>query len=67
MPPFSPADLSDMEHLQGVFERASLSDQNDRDLLRQHPEWLVLSERSVPEGRVRVAVDDDGTPVGFAT
>jgi len=31
------------------------------------PEWLVLSDQGVLEGRMRVAVDSDGTIVGFAT
>jgi ribosomal protein S18 acetylase RimI-like enzyme len=56
-----------MDDLQGVFRRASLSNENDRELLREHPEWLVLSDQGVLEGRMRVAVDSDGTIVGFAT
>jgi GNAT superfamily N-acetyltransferase len=35
--------------------------------LRDHPEWLVLSDRGVLEGRTRVAVDEDGIVTGFAT
>jgi len=61
------AETTDMDDLQGVFRNASLSNENDRGLLREHPEWLVLSDRGVLEGRMRVAVDDDGTVAGFAT
>jgi ribosomal protein S18 acetylase RimI-like enzyme len=58
---------ADMDALQGVFRRASLSNENDQGLLRDHPEWLVLSDQGVLEGRMRIAVDDDGAVVGFAT
>ena len=61
------AEMSDMIGLQGVFERASLSNENDVGLLNEHPEWLVLSTESVVERRMRVAVADDGAVVGFAT
>ena len=56
-----------MDDLQRVFESASRSNDNDRELLLEHPEWLVLSDRGILEGRIRVAVVDDGTVVGFAT
>jgi ribosomal protein S18 acetylase RimI-like enzyme len=61
------AELSDMEAIQAVFQRASLSNENDRGLLREHPEWLVLPKEGVLEKRMRVAVSDDGTVAGFAT
>ena len=61
------AEITDMERLQGVFQRASLSNEQDRGLLVEHPEWLVLSSEGVEGGRTRVAVDDDGSVVGFAT
>jgi N-acetylglutamate synthase-like GNAT family acetyltransferase len=61
------AEITDLDDLQRVFRRASLSNENDRDLLLQHPEWLILSSEGVLEGRTRVAVDDDGGVVGFAT
>lgn len=61
------AEATDMEDLQGIFRRASLSNENDRGLLREHPEWLVLSDQGVREGRTRVAVNEDGTVTGFAT
>ena len=56
-----------MEELQGVFQRASLSNEKDRVALLEHPEWLMLSDRGVLEGRMRVAVGDDDAVVGFAT
>jgi N-acetylglutamate synthase-like GNAT family acetyltransferase len=61
------AEITDMDDLQGVFHRASLSNENDRMLLLEHPEWLKLSNRGVLEGRMRVAIDEDGAVVGFAT
>jgi GNAT superfamily N-acetyltransferase len=65
--PIRDAETTDMDDLRGVFRRASLSNENDRGLLREHPEWLVLSDQGVIEGRTRVAVDDAGTVTGFAT
>jgi N-acetylglutamate synthase-like GNAT family acetyltransferase len=61
------AEISDMVDLQGIFERASLSNENDLGLLNEHPEWLVLSNGAVVESRMRVAVADDGRVVGFAS
>ena len=61
------AKMTDMEELQGVFQRASLSNENDRESLQEHPEWLMLSDRGVREERMRVAVGDDDAVVGFAT
>ena len=61
------AATTDLGDLQVVFRSASLSNENDRGLLREHPEWLVLPDEGVREGRMRVAVDDDGTLTGFAT
>jgi N-acetylglutamate synthase-like GNAT family acetyltransferase len=61
------ADITDMDDLRRVFQRASLSNENDRGLLEEHPERLVLSEEGVLEQRTRVAVADDGTVVGFGT
>lgn len=59
--------LADMPQLQGVFERASLSNENDRAAILEHPEWLELSENGVREGRMRVAVDESNSVIGFAT
>lgn len=56
-----------MGELQRVFRRASLSNEGDRGLLQEHPEWLVLTDQGVVEGRTRVALDDDGTVAGFVT
>ena len=61
------AEIADMRELQGVFRRASESNDDDRALLREHPEWLVLSNEGILAGRMRVAVADDGAVVGFAT
>ena len=61
------AEITDLDYLQGVFQRASLSNENDRDLVLEHPEWLVLSHEAVMDRRMRVAVGEDGTVAGFAT
>jgi N-acetylglutamate synthase-like GNAT family acetyltransferase len=59
--------LEDAPEIEGVFRRASLSNENDRDLLLRHPEWLTLSDSGIREGRMRVAVDEHNVVVGFAT
>lgn len=56
-----------MAALRGVFRRASLSNEGDRRQLLDHPEWLVLAEDGVREGRMRVAVSAADTVLGFAT
>ena len=61
------ATLADMEALQGVFQRASLSNGNDREALLANPQWLALSQTGVREGRVRAAVDERDAVLGFAT
>src|SRR5690348_5761503 len=52
--------------LQAIFERASLANPGDRDMLMAHPEFLVLDENLIARGRTRVALLD-GTIVGFAS
>jgi N-acetylglutamate synthase-like GNAT family acetyltransferase len=61
------AESTDMDDVQGVFRRASMSNENDRELLQEHPEWLTLSDLGVFEERTRVAVDENGIITGFAT
>lgn len=61
------ANLADMLELQGVFRRASLSNDSDRESLLAHPKWLVLSETGVREGRVRLAIDLSSSVIGFAS
>jgi GNAT superfamily N-acetyltransferase len=61
------AELTDMPALQGIYARASLSNQRDQGPLLENPEWLVLTEDGVREGRTRIAVDHRGSAVGFAT
>jgi ribosomal protein S18 acetylase RimI-like enzyme len=61
------AEMTDLDDLQGIFERSSLSNDNDRASLLEHPEWLVLSEVGIRERRMRVAVNQSGSAVGFAT
>ncbi len=59
--------LGDLDALRGVFRRASLSNQGDRDHLLAHPENLVLAETGVKEGRTVVAVAPEAGIVGFAS
>jgi len=62
------AEITDIEHLREVFRSASLSNENDRTLLQEHPEWLELSTEGLLDGRTRVAVGgNDDAPVAFAT
>ena len=61
------ATLADMDALAGVFRRASLSNEDDRAPLLEHPQWLALPDAGVREGRMRAAVDEGGTVLGFAT
>jgi GNAT superfamily N-acetyltransferase len=61
------ATLADMAQLEGVFQRASLSNEKDRRPLLENPQWLALPEAGVREGRMRAAVDEDDTVLGFAT
>jgi GNAT superfamily N-acetyltransferase len=56
-----------MEALEGVFRRASLSNEHDRAPLLANPRWLVLPDAGVREGRMRAAVDVGNTVLGFAT
>jgi GNAT superfamily N-acetyltransferase len=66
---FAVRDATETDHqvLDGVYRRASLSNENDRAQLLRHPEWLVLSEDGIREGRMSVAIDEEETVVGFAT
>jgi GNAT superfamily N-acetyltransferase len=61
------ARLADHEELEALFRRASLSNENDRELLLQHPDQLALPIRGIREGRVRLAADEANVLVGFAT
>jgi GNAT superfamily N-acetyltransferase len=61
------ASLFDLPELRSVFLRASMWNESDRPLLQEHPEWLELSDAAVKEGRTRVAVEQGGVVVGFAT
>jgi N-acetylglutamate synthase-like GNAT family acetyltransferase len=60
------ATLDDLPALRDVFRRASLSNEEDRPLLAAHPEFLILSDLAIREGRMRAAVLD-GVVVGLAS
>ena len=57
---------ADLPAAMGVYRRASLSNAGDRDNLLAHPEYLVLGDEGLAEGRTYVA-EEDGSVVGFAT
>ena len=57
---------TDLPRLQAVFRDSSWSNEGDRQLLVEHPEFLELSPDPVRQGRTRVAAID-GHIVGFAS
>jgi GNAT superfamily N-acetyltransferase len=59
--------LADLDALREVFRQASLSNAGDRAALLADPEVLLWPGDSLADGRTRVAVDDDGAIVGFAS
>ena len=62
-----PARVEDIDALRALYRRSSLSNEHDRAHLLAVPEALEWTGEGVAEGRTRVAVDDDGTILGFAT
>jgi N-acetylglutamate synthase-like GNAT family acetyltransferase len=60
------ATSDDLPALRDLFRRSSLSNEDDRQKLLDHPDALEFSGRAVEQGRVRVAVIDDRI-VGFTT
>lgn len=61
------AQAEDVPVLRGIYARASLANQGDREALQANPDALVLPADGVAEGRTRVAVTAQGTILGFAT
>ncbi len=57
----------DLPALRRIFRQASLSNDEDRDVLLAHPEALELRDDAVTDGRSRAAVTGDGSVVGFIT
>ncbi len=62
-----PAGPADLDAIREIFRAASLWNEGDRAALLAHPEVLEFPDDAVVDGRLRVAVDDDGTVLGFAT
>lgn len=60
------AEQADLDAIREIFRAASLSNDGDRAALLAHPEVLEFPADAVVDGRIRVAVDDDGIVVGFA-
>jgi len=57
----------ELAKLRDIYRRSSLSNERDRQVLLDNPEYLVLPAAPVVEGRTRVAERTDGDIVGFAT
>jgi GNAT superfamily N-acetyltransferase len=57
---------ADLPQLRDVFRDSSWSNEADRALLTEHPEFLELSPNAVREGRTRTA-SIDGRIVGFTS
>ena len=57
----------DLGALQELFRRSSLSNQYDRANLLASPEALNWAGDGITKRRTRVAVDPDGSILGFAT
>lgn len=57
----------DLEALREVYRRSSLSNAGDRELLLGSPEVLVWDGSGLVTGHTRVAVDETGRVLGFAT
>jgi GNAT superfamily N-acetyltransferase len=57
---------ADLEVLQDVYRRSSLSNEGDRANLLAHPETLVLPDHAIRRGDTRVAVSG-GDVLGFIT
>ena len=60
------ASPSDHERVGEIFRDASLSNDGDRTMLLEHPEFLVFDAAALQEGRTHVALADDQV-VGFVT
>jgi GNAT superfamily N-acetyltransferase len=56
-----------LPRLRAVYRRSSLSNEGDREALLQNPDYLVLPDTGVLEGRTRVAEHPKKGIVGFAT
>jgi GNAT superfamily N-acetyltransferase len=57
----------DLARLRDIYRRSSLSNADDREVLLGSPEALVWEGGGIATGRTRVAVDEAGRAVGFAT
>jgi ribosomal protein S18 acetylase RimI-like enzyme len=61
------ATLDDLDAVQDVYRRASLSNDGDRPHLLAHPDALDFPDVAIREARTRVACLGDGSIVGFIT
>lgn len=62
-----PATEDDLDVLRDLYRRSSLSNENDRANLLAAPEALHWAGAGLAERRTRVAVDEEGRILGFAT
>ncbi|KWX79061.1 GNAT family N-acetyltransferase [Paenibacillus jilunlii] len=56
--------VDDVDTLRDVFRRAALTNEDVRELIAIHPEWLLWDDAMMPFTRVAVV---DGRVVGFAS
>jgi ribosomal protein S18 acetylase RimI-like enzyme len=61
------AGTHDLPALRDVYRRAALSNENDRDVLLEHPDALVYVPSGLAQSRCRVATVDHQSLIGFAT
>lgn len=58
---------SDLGVVRDIYRLASLSNENDREVLLRNPQAMLWSEDGITSGRTRVAIDHASQIVGFAT
>jgi GNAT superfamily N-acetyltransferase len=61
------ATLDDLAALRDIYRRASLSNVNDREAVLSSPDSLEWEDEALAAGQTRVAVDEHGRILGFAT
>ena len=57
----------DLDDLRAIYRRSSLLNEGDREALLARPEILVWNGAGLEAGQTRVAVDENGRLLGFAT
>jgi len=52
--------------LEALMRAASMTGESDREWLLAHPDAIAVPADAIDDGRVRVAVDNDGRRLGFS-